>query len=647
MRTKNKFMQYRAVVTDTTPYEVPVIFTNDRFYKLISSNYLDLDLRKSVNKVLTIPQKDNNQPNHYIPYNYVIKKDSVRTTTLSIPHPLWQREISAFFSTYEETILACCSQSSFSLRRPTAVASVYTNNNLDENKAYKSGIAHSSEEEDELAASRIVSYFKYGKYTLLAKFYESSEFLDLERRYKYIRQLDVSKCFYHIYTHSVTWALKGKDFAKANALSYSFENRFDKLMQQSNYNETNGIIVGPEISRVFAEIILQSIDLNCKAILETKHNLIFNEHYVIRRYVDDFSVFANTEQNLSTIEKVIREELEKYKLYINEKKVATSSRPFITSLSIARRELRSIINELHQIIDEIADPITKPQTIKAKHRILKGIISDIRAIVRRNSIEFSSISGWILSSILKISNHASSMLETPISDEKSIIWSDIMVHLINTSFHICALDLRVRTTYSLCQLMVVIKKAEHNISKIIFDKIELIAQDAITKLICNTVAEDSERVNDVDLQNLLIAGAFFFKTSFTEDLKIIGILDKLISEKFLRYFNIITLKFCLTQSNNSNTELLKKLHDYLFDFLMSNQLDLQKSEHYMIMCEYLGFKDVDKGRQSMVFIKIYGGQISTAVLSKLASRVGFVEWNNLNIEHLLKRKQLRPVYAIA
>lgn len=50
-----------------------------------------------------------------------------------------------------------------------------------------------------------------------------------------------------------------------------------------------------QISRVFAEIILQSIDLNCKAILETKHNLIFNEHYVIRRYVDDFSVFANTE----------------------------------------------------------------------------------------------------------------------------------------------------------------------------------------------------------------------------------------------------------------------------------------------------------------------------------------------------------------
>lgn len=145
----------------------------------------------------------------------------------------------------------------------------------------------------------------------------------------------------------------------------------------------------------------------------------------------------------------------------------------------------------------------------------------------------------------------------------------------------------------------------------------------------------------------LLPGAFFFKTSFTEDLKIIDILDKLISEKFLRYFNIITLKFCLTQSGNSNTELLKKLHDYLFDFLMSNQLDLQKSEHYMILCEYLGFKDVDKGRKNMVFIKIYGGQISTAVLSKLASRVGFVEWNNLNIEHLLKRKQLRPVYAIA
>ena len=31
-------------------------------------------------------------------------------------------------------------------------------------------------------------------------------------------------------------------------------------MQEMNYNETNGIVIGPEFSRIFAEVILQQID---------------------------------------------------------------------------------------------------------------------------------------------------------------------------------------------------------------------------------------------------------------------------------------------------------------------------------------------------------------------------------------------------
>lgn len=652
MRTENNFIRHRAVVTDTTPYEVPVIFTNDRFYNLISSNHTDQELKTAIDKILDCRQIGKLSINYYIPYNYAIKKDSVRTTTLSIPHPLWQKEVSVFISAYEETILTLCSKSSFSLRKPTAVASLYTDNNLDFEKALKTGVTHSSEDEDETAASKIISYFKYGKYTLLAKFYESSEFINLERRYKYTRHLDVSKCFYHIYTHSVTWASKGKTFAKDNVSSYSFENKFDKLMQKSNYNETNGIIVGPEISRIFAEIILQNVDTNCEETLKEKHNLIFNKNYVIRRYVDDFAVFANLESDLFTIEKVIRDELEKYKLYINEKKLATSSRPFITPLSIAKKELRSIINSLHGTIDEIANLKTNPQIISAKHRILKGITSDIRAIVKRNGIEFSAISGWLLSSIRNIIGHSSKVLADPISDQKFELWFDIVNPLMDVSFHVCALDLRVRTTYSLCQLISAIKLEEVKLSKKNFDTIELIIQEFLIEIICNAVSNDSsDRINDVDIQNLLITGAFFFKSSFTENLDIIAILKKLIHHQSPRYFNIITLKFCIIQNKLLDTELMKELHkdlhDYLYNFLMSSAVDLKQSEHYMIMCEYLGFSDINQNQQRNVFKKLFGGEISSVALTQLTSFSGFVDWNNLNIEHLLKRKQLRPVYAIA
>lgn len=43
-------------------------------------------------------------------------------------------------------------------------------------------------------------------------------------------------------------------------LKESFGSKFDSLMQRMNYNETNGILIGPEVSRIFSEIILQAVD---------------------------------------------------------------------------------------------------------------------------------------------------------------------------------------------------------------------------------------------------------------------------------------------------------------------------------------------------------------------------------------------------
>ena len=42
-------------------------------------------------------------------------------------------------------------------------------------------------------------------------------------------------------------------------------------MQRSNYNETNGIIIGWEISRIFSEVILQEIDRKVISLLEEKN----------------------------------------------------------------------------------------------------------------------------------------------------------------------------------------------------------------------------------------------------------------------------------------------------------------------------------------------------------------------------------------
>ena len=107
--------------------------------------------------------------------------------------------------------------------------------------------------------------------------------------------LDVSKCFDSIYTHSLAWATKEKSFIKQNLRKSSFGDDFDTIIRHGNDNETNGIPIGPEVSRIFSEIIFQKID-NLTINVLKEIGLEFNNDYIFRRYVDDVYIFGKNEE---------------------------------------------------------------------------------------------------------------------------------------------------------------------------------------------------------------------------------------------------------------------------------------------------------------------------------------------------------------
>ena len=94
--------------------------------------------------------------------------------------------------------------------------------------------------------------------------------------------------------------------AKDSINADTFEKNFDQLMQHTNYNETNGIVVGPEISRIFAEIILQAVDLAILRQLKDK-GYTLGRDYEIRRYVDDSYVYTNSRKVLDDIYNAYKE----------------------------------------------------------------------------------------------------------------------------------------------------------------------------------------------------------------------------------------------------------------------------------------------------------------------------------------------------
>ena len=110
---------------------------------------------------------------------------------------------------------------------------------------------------------------------------------------------------------------------------------FDHLMQSVNARETNGIVIGPEFSRIFAEIILQYIDQKVEQELFGK-KLYQKSAYECYRYVDDYFLFYNDEKDRDLFIETLTKWLKEFKLQISPSKTEEFERPFITKVTIAK-----------------------------------------------------------------------------------------------------------------------------------------------------------------------------------------------------------------------------------------------------------------------------------------------------------------------
>lgn len=323
----NKNEVESVLSSEVLPFETLIFFDNRNLINLYSDN-IDF-MGGSFKDKFTIP------------FDYNIKQNG-KSRTLSIIHPLTQLSFVELYRDYKDHILYHTSVSNRSLRKPVSISKIfYTPKMIQKIKKIDDEILDGFEN---------TSYFKYGPLRLAHKIYDSEFLLDMEVKYKYMKKIDISKCFYNIYTHSVVWSTHGKNFAKNNTgKKLIFSNFFDKKMQLSNYNETNGIVVGPEISRIFAEIILQRIDVNIIKTLEKENNLLVDQHYSFYRYMDDFFIFSNDTVSLDEIREVIAKELSFYKLHINISKEFLNERPFCTNITSLKNKISIYIKDFVKI----------------------------------------------------------------------------------------------------------------------------------------------------------------------------------------------------------------------------------------------------------------------------------------------------------
>ncbi len=79
-----------------------------------------------------------------------------------------------------------------------------------------------------------------------------------------ILNLDINRFYGSIYTHSLPWAVLGKQEAKrrysSGALTGHWSDQLDRLVRSCNQRQTVGIPIGPDTSRIISELLLSRID---------------------------------------------------------------------------------------------------------------------------------------------------------------------------------------------------------------------------------------------------------------------------------------------------------------------------------------------------------------------------------------------------
>jgi hypothetical protein len=142
-------------------------------------------------------------------------------------------------------------------------------------------------------------------------------------KYNYIIKSDITNFYKSIYTHSIGWAIHGRDQSLRDIKEQKlFGSKIDRCYMLSNELRTNGIPIGSALSDLIAEIILSRIDTQVSLKLKNE-----NVDFIATRFKDDYRFLCMNDDDANLIIKTLRDELEEFNLLINEEKTSVEKLP--------------------------------------------------------------------------------------------------------------------------------------------------------------------------------------------------------------------------------------------------------------------------------------------------------------------------------
>ena len=134
-----------------------------------------------------------------------------------------------------------------------------------------------------------------------------------------IMHLDIGNFYGSIYTHAIPWAVLGKREAKTRhknrTLAGHWSDTLDNLVRNGNQQQTIGIPIGPDTSRIISELILSRIDADLTSRSDNTSAVTSRQLF---HYIDDYQVGAYTAAEAETYQANFVKAIGRYELRLND-----------------------------------------------------------------------------------------------------------------------------------------------------------------------------------------------------------------------------------------------------------------------------------------------------------------------------------------
>jgi len=261
------------------PEQLPPIFSSEKFFE----NYRNL---------LDIPQK-----NACECVSFTISKNDLSRRNIKIPNPAKQIHLFNYVLSMHKELENRFSNNRHSLSNPFYyLGEIYEDISVFNVPLFR-------EKKPKIVKSTYIKNLK--------------DKMNESMGYKYCYKLDLANFYDSIYTHSIEWAVIGREEAKRNirVKNDNLGKSLDELVRGTNSNETSGIPTGPFTSRIISELLLVKINEELED-LSKIHSIDFK----FMHYVDDYEFYFRSEYDVHKLKNKIIEIFESYRLKINENK---------------------------------------------------------------------------------------------------------------------------------------------------------------------------------------------------------------------------------------------------------------------------------------------------------------------------------------